>query len=255
MRKLVIVSMGSAFGAALGAPWAGLIFGFELNRSKIFRPFLLIHSAVAALIAQSLVKLSAVSHFKLPTLSIPTYEIKNFIMVLMIGILFGFTVVFFHSLRHWCESNLKKFSPMLVGLMGGLILTVMFYFFDLESYQGLGRETILQASQQALPISVTLKKILLSIITLGTGFQGGEFFPLAFIGSTLGSAFSFIDPSMTALFASLGFVTTYGAATRTPIACTLLAVEILDWKIFPYAILTLWIATLIHNRVSTPIQD
>lgn len=255
IRNLLIVSTGAGFGAALGTPWAGLIFGFEFNQSRLLRPRILIHSAIAGMIAQFLVRVSSVVHFKFPVFEIQTYELKTFVVVLIVGILFGFTTVFFHALRHRIELIFMKISPVIAGLIGGLMLAALFLFFKFEIFQGLGRETITHASQAAVPLSFAVKKILLSVITLGTGFQGGEFFPLAFIGSTLGSAFSFIDPSMTALLAALGFVTLYGAATKTPIACTILAYELFGWKILPYAIVTLWIASQIHQRISSPTHD
>lgn len=247
-KDLVMVSMGAAFGTALGAPIAGLIFGLEFNKSKLFRPRILLHGALAALISQNFARLTQIQHFRLPAFSIEQYEIKTAVIVLITGILFGLASVLFHFLRKRLEFTLLKIPPVVTGLAGGLILTALFHFFKLEIYQGLGRETILQASQEVVPIGMVLRKIILSVITLGTGFQGGEFFPLAFIGSTIGSAFSFIDPSMTALLVALGFVTTYGAATQTPIACTLLAYELFGWKILPYAMITLWIANKVRTR-------
>jgi len=249
-RRLVIISMGAGFGAALGAPWAGVIFGIEFNKSKFIRPWTLLHSLIAMLIAQAIIRITHLPHFHLPAFVIPEYKITTLTILIITGILFGFSTAFFHFLRHQYEFAFKKCSPLITGLIGGVFLVILYYFFDLREYQGLGREVITQASQEILPLVVTAKKIILTVITLGSGFQGGEFFPLAFIGSTLGSAFSFIDPNMTELMVALGFVSTYGSSTQTPIACTLLAGELFGWKILPFAAITVWIASRIHSRVS-----
>ena len=255
LRRLVIVSMGSGFGAALGAPFAGLMFGFEFNRSKIFRPKTMFHCMIATLISQLITRAIHLQHFRLPAFEIPNYQLTTITFVIMAGILFGFATAFFHFLRHQYEYAFMKFSPLFNGLLGGIFLLVLYYLYGLQEYQGLGRETISQATQEILPLSYAVRKIILSVITLGAGFQGGEFFPLGFIGSTLGSAFSFADPAITALLAALGFVATYGASTQTPIACTLLACELFGWKILPFAAITLWIASRIHSRISITSQD
>lgn len=254
-RRLILVSVGAGFGAALGAPWAGVLFGFEYNKSTFFRVRTMVHSGVAMLIAQVIVRLSKVPHFHLPEFETPDYAIKNFVFVMIAGILFGFATAFFHYLRHHTEDFVKKHSPALVAFIGGCILTAIFYFLDLNDYQGLGKETITRSSQEILSITVTLKKILISVLTLSTGFQGGEFFPLAFMGSTLGSALSFVDPTLTALLVALGFVSTYGASTQTPIACTVLACELFGPKILPFAAINLWIAYRIHTGTSIPSRE
>jgi H+/Cl- antiporter ClcA len=255
LQRLILVSMGAGFGAALGAPFAGLIFGFEFNKSKIFRPWTLIQSSIAMFIAQALMRMSKLEHFHLPQFDIPLYQTKTFALVMISGILFGFTTAFFHFLRHQCEHAFSKTTPMITAIMGGTFLSMLFYFLGLKEFQGLGRETIILASQENLPLIFTVKKMIISAITLGTGFQGGEFFPLAFMGSTIGSAFGFIEPSVTALLAGLGFVSTYAASTQTPIACAILAGELFGWEILPFAAITVWIANRIHSRISTPTKE
>ena len=254
-NRLILVSMGAGFGAALGTPWAGLIFGFEFNKSKIFRPKILIHASIAMFIAQAMVRLTHIPHFHFPAFDIPLYETKTFTLIIIAGILFGFMTAFFHFLRHQCEHAFIKTSPVLTAFIGGSFLTVIYYLYGLQEFQGLGWETIVQGSKESLPLIVSIKKTILTVITLGTGFQGGEFVPLAFIGSTLGSAFSFVDPTLTALMAALGVVSAYGASTQTPLACTLLACELFGWKIFPFAAITVWIANRIHSRISSPTKD
>ena len=71
-----------------------------------------------------------------------------------------------------------------------------------------------------------LLKILFTGFTLGAGFKGGEVTPLFFIGATLGSALSLIVPLPIALLAGMGFVAVFSGATHTPIACTIMGMEL-----------------------------
>ena len=60
----------------------------------------------------------------------------------------------------------------------------------------------------------------------GTGFKGGEVTPLFFIGATLGNTLATISGSPVDLFAGLGFIAVFAGATNTPLACTLMGVEL-----------------------------
>jgi H+/Cl- antiporter ClcA len=71
-----------------------------------------------------------------------------------------------------------------------------------------------------------LWKVILTAITVGAGFKGGEVTPLFFIGATLGSALSLIVPLPVGLLAALGFVAVFAGATHTPLACIVMGLEL-----------------------------
>jgi H+/Cl- antiporter ClcA len=71
-----------------------------------------------------------------------------------------------------------------------------------------------------------LWKLLLTAITLGIGFKGGEVTPLFFIGATLGNTLAMLSGSPVDLFAGLGFIAVFAGATNTPLACTIMGVEL-----------------------------
>jgi H+/Cl- antiporter ClcA len=249
-RKLIITAIGSGFGASLGAPLAGLIFGFEVNRYPFLRFKTLIHSIVATIIAGFIFRWSGTRSFRLGDFSVPDYTLLIFALTAVTGILFGFITVLYHSLKRRWEDRLSRHSPLLAGFIGGGVLFTLFCVFNLKSFQGLGEEGILLAQQQTVPLATAFQKMIVTIVTLGSGFQGGEFFPLGFMGSALGSSFGFIHAASASLYSSLGFVAVYAAATGTPIAGTLLACELFGWKILPYAACALFIAHRINQRLS-----
>jgi H+/Cl- antiporter ClcA len=249
-RKLIITAIGSGFGASLGAPLAGLIFGFEVNSHPFLRFKTLLHSIIATLVAGFIFRWSGTPSFRLVEFSVPDYSLIVFALTVVIGILFGFITVLYHGLKQRWEQHLSRHSPLLAGFIGGGVLFTLFCVFNLKSFQGLGEEGILLAQQQTAPLATAFQKMIVTIVTLGSGFQGGEFFPLGYIGSALGSSFGFIHAASAPLYSSLGFVAVYAAATGTPIAGTLLACELFGWKILPYAACALFIANRIHQRLS-----
>lgn len=69
-------------------------------------------------------------------------------------------------------------------------------------------------------------KLLFTSITLGSGFQGGEVTPLFVIGATLGATLGHLLGVPVPLLAAIGFVAVFAGATNTPLACTIMGVEL-----------------------------
>ncbi|RZL97818.1 MAG: chloride channel protein, partial [Pedobacter sp.] len=95
-----------------------------------------------------------------------------------------------------------------------------------HKYIGLGIPQIVAAFQIPAAPQDFMLKILLTAITLGMGFKGGEVTPLFFIGAVLGSALALVLPLPVGLLAGMGFVAIFGAAAKTPIACIVMAAEL-----------------------------
>ena len=91
---------------------------------------------------------------------------------------------------------------------------------------GLGIPTIVEAFSKPSEYYDFLLKILFTGFILGSGFKGGEVTPLFFIGATLGSALSVFIPLPIALLAGMGFVAVFSGATHTPLACTIMGIEL-----------------------------
>ncbi len=69
-------------------------------------------------------------------------------------------------------------------------------------------------------------KLLLTSITIGTGFVGGEFIPLFIVGALAGASFAHIIGANVVVFAMVGAIAVLAGATNAPLACTLLGIEL-----------------------------
>jgi H+/Cl- antiporter ClcA len=110
--------------------------------------------------------------------------------------------------------------------VGGIILALAFYFIGTTKFSGLGISSIVNAFSVTNNWYDFILKILFTGFTLGAGFKGGEVTPLFFVGATLGSALSVYVPLPIALLAGMGFVAVFSGATHTPIACTIMGIEL-----------------------------
>jgi H+/Cl- antiporter ClcA len=118
-----------------------------------------------------------------------------------------------------------KYAP-LRPLIGGVILAVVVYLTGTTKYIGLGVPTIVDAFNIKLNSYDFILKILFTSFTLGAGFKGGEVTPLFFIGATLGNILVWFIPMPMPLLAGMGFVAVFAGATNTPIACTIMGIEL-----------------------------
>jgi H+/Cl- antiporter ClcA len=227
-KTLIILGISAGFASVFGTPLAGALFALEvLYFSKIsFKSILL--SFATAYIAYFTVEFWQVKHTHYSIPVVPLFSFNSFLWILVAGVLFGLTAMLFsRSTRLWGKLFAKyiKKAP-LRPFIGGLILAVAIYGIGTTKYIGLGIPTIVESFSTTNQWYDFLVKIVFTGFTLGAGFKGGEVTPLFFVGATLGSALSIYIPLPVALLAGMGFIAVFSGATHTPIACTVMGMEL-----------------------------
>ncbi len=72
--------------------------------------------------------------------------------------------------------------------IGGLAIAGAVWLLHGERYIGLGIPVIVDAFQHPLAPWVCFGKLIFTVVSLGSGFKGGEVTPLFYVGATLGNA-------------------------------------------------------------------
>ena len=228
-RKLVLMmGISAGFASVFGTPWAGAVFVIELFLWKKLNLKSILLSFLVAFISNYTVVLLNVSHTHYTISAVPQIDIESIGWVLISGVLFGLTAMLFSRSSHFWDRLFSRFisHPPYRPLVGGAILAVLFFVFPFQKFIGLGVSHIVNAFTQPSNHYDFLLKIAFTSFTLGSGFKGGEVTPLFFIGATLGSALSMFIPIDIALLAGMGFVAVFAGATHTPIACTIMGIEL-----------------------------
>lgn len=227
-KILIILGISAGFASVFGTPLAGAIFALEvLYFSKInFKSIVL--SFLVAYTAYFTVEFWQVKHTHYSIPNIPEINFTTLFYTIIIGFLSGLAALLFSRSTHfWGSLFSKKIKyPPLRPFVGGIFLAIAFAGFGFTKFSGLGVPVIVDSFSNANPWYDFLLKILFTGFTLGAGFKGGEVTPLFFVGATLGSALSVIIPMPIALLAGLGFVAVFSGATHTPIACTVMGLEL-----------------------------
>ena len=255
-RILLMCGIAAGFGAVFGTPIAGTVFALEVLIIGKIKYDALFPCLIASIIAHLTCITCGIQHsqysidFISSNSSLFSYfslDILLLVKVMIAGVLFGLTSFLFTKSMHFMKHKLNEIISIkwLIPILGGAMVIGISFMLGTNDYLGLGVTSI---KKEGISISSAFHengvnyfswfwKLLLTAITLSTGFKGGEVTPLFFIGATLGNTLAILSGSPIDLFAGIGFIAVFAGATNTPIACTLMGVELFGGEhILYYAI-------------------
>lgn len=251
-KILIIAAVAGGFGSVFGTPLAGAVFGIEFFLIGRIRYNALFPAFLTAIIADLVTTLWQAPHTHYHIPSIPAISFLNILYAILAGILFGLCAAAFSKLLHRTGGIFKaKISyPPLRPFVGGIIVALAVLALGTTKYIGLGIPTIVQSFDMQLPAYDFAIKLILTVITLAAGFKGGEVTPLFFIGATLGNALGFFIPLPIGLLAGMGFVAVFAGATNTPIACSIMAIELFGVECGMYVSIACVVSYLLSGHTS-----
>ncbi|MED5612271.1 voltage-gated chloride channel family protein [Janthinobacterium sp. P210005] len=253
-RIILMAGISAGFASVFGTPLAGALFGLEVLAIGRLRYEAMLPCLAAAVIADQVVLLwgpllhIAHTHYAVPL--IPAISAWTLSAMVIAGVLFGVTGKVFAQATHGLSALMKRkitYAP-LRPLIGGLVVALAVWLLGTDRYIGLGIPTIVDALKEPLPAWDFLGKMAFTIVSLGTGFKGGEVTPLFFIGATLGNALGPLLHQPVTLLAAIGFVAVFAGAANTPIASTLMAMELFGAEIGVYAAIACVVAYLFSGH-------
>ncbi|MDY0743703.1 voltage-gated chloride channel family protein [Paucibacter sp. R3-3] len=236
-RVLLMAGISAGFSSVFGTPLAGAIFGLEVLVIGRLRYDALLPCFTAAIVADQVTAAWGVHHTHYAAGMLPAIGPWPLAAVVLAAVVFGLAGMLFADLTHAGQAFMKRriaYAP-LRPLAGGIVIAAVVWFADGWRYAGLGIPTIVEAFQHPLPPWDFMAKLLLTVGSLASGFKGGEVTPLFFIGATLGNALALVLHLPVGWLAALGFVAVFAGAANTPLACTLMAMELFGANIGVYA--------------------
>lgn len=259
-KKIVVCGISAGFAAVFGTPLAGAIFGVEVLFIGSIMYDILLPSLIAGVVSCQVAGALGIAYTSHKANFIPQFNEAFYLEILVAGVFFGLCSILFIECMKLGEkiSSGIPYSKPFKGLIGGLILMVMAFVFS-DRFLGLGVETI----ESCLPKEKNLwyalnylgigsyfngifgagevawysflAKIAFTSVTLSFGGSGGVVTPIFFIGSTAGAFFAGALGLDVPTFSAIGFVAVLAGSANTPIAASLMALEVFGSPIAPYA--------------------
>ena len=236
-RIILMAGISAGFASVFGTPLAGAIFALEVLAIGRLRYDALLPCMVAAIVAEQVGLMWGVHHTHYVIALVPKVSAWGLGAMVIAGAIFGLTGRVFAQATHRLGSFMKHqiaYGP-LRPLVGGAVIAAAVWFLGADRYIGLGIPAIVEAFQQPLAPYDFAAKMVFTIASLGSGFKGGEVTPLFYIGATLGNALAPLLNMPFALMAGIGFVAVFAGAANTPIASTLMAMELFGAEVGVFA--------------------
>lgn len=229
-RVLLIASISGGFGAVFGVPLAGCVFGLEVQSVGRLRYDALVPALTASVVGDLVVRGLGVGHVPTPTVAPVDLSPLLIAKVLLCGLAFGLLALLFSELTHGLKRLFAAAVPYppLRPMIGGVAIIGLTSLVGTQDYLGLSLPLIGEALAGAATLATFAfaLKLLFTVVTLGSGFLGGEVTPLFVIGATAGATFAQVLDLPPELMAAVGFVAVFAGATNTPLACTVMGLEL-----------------------------
>jgi H+/Cl- antiporter ClcA len=263
IRTLLMAGVSSGFAGVFGTPVAGMIFALEVLTIGRMNYSAIVPCLIAAVVGDQVCLGWGIEHTHYQIASrlsagsvqhLASVEVRLMSLTIVAGILFGLAAVLFTKTAHGMQALFRRLIvwPVARPVAGGLLIIGLVRLFDLSDYLGLG---VSSSDPEAVTIVSSFRdggadawswwwKILLTGITLGSGFKGGEVTPLFFVGAALGNTLAVQAGAPVDLLAALGFVSVFAGATNTPLACIVMSVELFGGEYLIYFAVSCLVAYL-----------
>jgi H+/Cl- antiporter ClcA len=251
-RKIVICGISAGFAAVFGTPIAGAIFGVEVLFVGGILYEVLLPSFIAGITAFQVSSALGIQYFDHAVNVTPVFTETFLMEVALAGVFMGLMAFLLIELMRASGALAARLprSPVLRAFAGGTTLVGLTLLLSTD-FLGLGLDTIAASLHgAAMPWHAPVMKSVFTAVTLSFGGSGGIVTPLFYIGATSGSVFAEIFHLDPATFAAIGLVAVLAGAANTPIAGSIMALELFGPGLGRYAAVACVISFLMTGHRS-----
>ena len=253
---LIMCGMAEGFSALFGTPAAAAVFAIEVTVVGIAH-----YSAIVPCLLSSLTAAMVADWFHVKPTSflvryIPEFHADSYFMLartIIMGIAGAIVSIVFCKIMSKTAELYKKYikNPYLRILAGGAIVAaismLIYALTGSFDYNGAGTDIIKKAFiGQSRPEAFILK-MLLTALTLGCGFKGGEIVPSLYIGATFGCFFGGLLGLSHSFGAAVGLAAVFCGVTNCPFATLLLTIELFGADGLPYYALVIGLSYMLSG--------
>lgn len=232
-RILLVAALAGGFGAVFGVPWAGAVFGLEVQALGRRRWTAVVPALTASFVGDLVLRTFGGHHTAYAPLS-PAISTDLLLRITVAGALFGLAGATFPLATHALKRLMAGWfvRPPVRPFIGG-VATIALVVLVGHDYQGLSLPLLARAIDgDQLSFAAFALKLLFTVVAVGCGFFGGEVTPLFVVGATLGSALAVPFGVDGPVIAAVGFCAVFAAAANAPLACIVLGMELFGRDMF-----------------------
>jgi H+/Cl- antiporter ClcA len=261
---LLRAGVAAGFAAVFGTPLAGAIFAFEFPGYGRPRFRAIAPALGAAFLADRVTLAWGIEHTQYHISSVAhegfAHEAGLIARIAIAGVAFGIAGASFARGTRLASRGYARLVrwPVLRPAVAGLLVIGVTLALGTRAYLGLGitspdssHTTIVSSFAEGGANNFAwLWKGLLTVLTVGGGFKGGEVTPLFYIGASLGNVMGELLRAPIDLFAGLGFVAVFAGAANAPLTCTVMGAELFGVSHSPFLALACVVSYVVSGRAT-----
>ncbi|MDR1123662.1 MAG: chloride channel protein [Elusimicrobiota bacterium] len=253
-RKLMICGVSAGFAGVFGVPISGALFGLEvLSVGTVFYE-VMFPAFIAGITSYQITQMMGVEYIYHPMVLKAINIDSSLLFVVAAGLFFGLMSLLFIEILKLTRIIFRfigyKFSLFWKVFLAGAALIAIGLVFS-PAYLGLTMQRVdaILAGDRAAAFGF-LAKMVTTGITFAAGGVGGAITPVMFIGANAGYFFADMMGLNTITFAALGIVSILAGVCNTPLAASVMAIELFGASIAPYAAVSCIVSFLVTGRRS-----
>ena len=258
-KIFLITGMAAGFSGLFQTPIAAIFFAVEVLIVGKIHYFSLLPATLASFTASFVSNFLGLEKFTSPLNIAINFDLITILKLIILGIIFGLVgFIFSFTLKFFKSYFDKKFkSPFLKIFIISIFLSFIFLLIHNGRYSGLGTNLInFSFNGGQIYFYDWALKLLLTVITLSIGFQGGEVTPLFAIGASLGVFLASVFNLPIQFVACLGYLSVFGSATNTFLAPIFIGGEVFGFNYMPFFFIVMVFAyTFNFNKSIYSLQE
>lgn len=227
-RVYTMCGMSAVFAAMFGTPITAALFSMEVISIGVIHYSALVPCLIASTVAYGIAQNFGLDAMRYAVDIEVSLSFSLCLKVLLFACICGLLSIVFcktmHGVAHLYQRYLK--NQYLRIIVGGLLIIGVTLLLGTTDYNGAGMHMIENALYGSVPYTAFFWKILLTALTLGAGFKGGEIVPTLFVGAAFGNVLALCLGMDTTLGAALGMVCLFCSVVNSPIASMMLSLEL-----------------------------
>ena len=228
-NRMTMCGMSALFAAVFGTPITAALFSMEVSAVGVLHYAALYPCLVSSITAWEVSRYLGTTGVTMPAIPLPSPDVGTLFRVLALTLACAAVSILFLEVMHLAGRLYRRFfdgKPYRRAAVGGLLVAAATVLLGTRDYNGAGMEVAVAAVGGQAASWAFLLKILLTALTIGAGYKGGEIVPAFFIGATFGCAagpWLGLDPG---LAAAIGLIALFCSVVNCPVASMLLSVEL-----------------------------
>ena len=218
-----------SFAAVFGTPITAALFSMEVSAVGVLHYAALYPCLVSSITAWEVSRYMGTTGVTMPAIPLPSPDVGTLFRVLALTLACAAVSILFLEVMHLAGRLYRRFfdgKPYRRAAVGGMLVAAATVLLGTRDYNGAGMEVAVAAVGGQAASWAFLLKILLTALTIGAGYKGGEIVPAFFIGATFGCVagpWLGLDPG---LAAAIGLIALFCSVVNCPVASMLLSVEL-----------------------------